>query len=173
LPPFNPVALIAALTHHFSGSGVSVMRVFVVTALAATLAGCATTQPQRPVHTTARFHKVAVMKKWHRHHNRAGGNVKPEAKATTAAHHASDVVGADAAKRIEAVIAAKLGNPASITFQDVVAGKVADSFCGVAQVAGAAGATTEMPFVVHGNEAYIIDGSDDRRASAALQDLCD
>jgi hypothetical protein len=146
------------------------MRVLVVIALAA-LVGCCSPPPRPPIHIAARAHKiVAGMKKRPRHHKRVGGNAKPEVNATRA-KRSSDVEAA--AKRIRAIIAAKLGNPAAIEIQDIAAGKAADSFCGVAQVKGASGEEREMPFVVHGNVAYIIDGSDDRRAAAAIHDLCD
>jgi hypothetical protein len=146
------------------------MRVLVVIALAAALVGCATVPPQQPIHPVARTHKIiAGMKKWPRHHKRISGNAKTEASAARA-KRSSDVEAA--AKRIRAIVSAKLGNPAIIGFQDIVAGKAAGSFCGVAQVKGPAG-EKEMPFVVQGNVAYIIDGSDDQRAAAAIRDLCD
>jgi hypothetical protein len=78
-----------------------------------------------------------------------------------------------AAKRIKALVSAKLGNPASIEFQDIAAGRAAGSFCGVAQVKGASGATNEMPFVVRGRKVYIINGSDDRSAAIAINSMCD
>jgi hypothetical protein len=107
------------------------------------------------------------------HHQRAGRGGKIEGSGTGAALHSSGVDAGAAAKRIKAIVAAKLGNPAVMEFQDFAAGKVAGSFCGVVQVKGASGEAREMPFVVRGNQAYVINGSDDRKAAAAIHAMCD
>ena len=174
----TPIAPATALTHHCS-RGSCVMRVLVVVALAAALAGCATAtapsqQPvqQQPVYKAAEPHTIAAgMKQRPRHHNRAGRGDKAEVNATRATPHSSGV-DAETAARIKAIVSAKLGNPATIAFQDVEAGKAAGSFCGVAQVMGASGEAREIPFVVQGNQAYVIDGRDDRRAAAAIRHMC-
>jgi hypothetical protein len=111
--------------------------------------------------------------KWPRHHNRAGRSGKTEVSATRATPRSSGVDVAAEANRIKAIVAAKLGNPASIAFQDIAAGNAAGSFCGVAQVKGASGEAREIPFVVQGNQAYVINGSDDSRAAAAIHHMCD
>jgi hypothetical protein len=136
---------------------------------------------EQPVHVAARHRIVAAMKKRPRHHRSAGshaagshaaGSHAKTANAARTEHHAPAVVDQAAAHRVKALVAAKLGNPDSLAFQDIVAGRAADSFCGVAQVKGAAG-EREMPFVVQGSRTYIIDGSDDRSATAAIQNMCD
>jgi hypothetical protein len=89
--------------------------------------------------------------------------------------HSSDLDDKSAAGKVREIIAAKLGNPASIKFPDIVPGKAVHSFCGVAEVKGASGEAKELPFVylAQKNEAYIIDGSDDLRASTAIRKMCD
>jgi hypothetical protein len=108
-----------------------------------------------------------------RHHNRAGRSSKSEANAPRAEHRSSGAVDTATAEKIKAIVAAKLGNPAAIQFQDIETGETAGSFCGVAQVKGASGEAKEMPFVVQGSQAYIINGSDDRGAAAAIHRMCD
>jgi hypothetical protein len=131
---------------------------------------------EQPVHVAARHRIVAAMKKRPRHHRSAGSHAAgSHAKAANAArteHHAPAIADQAAAQRVKALVTAKLGNPAAIEFQDIAVGRAADSFCGVAQVKGAAG-EREMPFVVQGSRTYIIDGSDDRSATAAIQNMCD
>jgi hypothetical protein len=75
-------------------------------------------------------------------------------------------------KKAEGMITAKLANPASIKFPDIAPGKAIDSICGEAEVKGA-GETREVPFVVQKDEVYIINGSDDLRASRAIHKMCD
>jgi hypothetical protein len=154
------------------GVGVPVMRVLVVSALAATLVGCSSPPPQQmPVHTAAKVKIMAEMKKGPGHHKRIGGKTRTATNAKVELHSA----GPDdrsAAERVKGIISAKLGNPASIKFPDIAPGKAVDSFCGVIEVKGASGDGTEMPFVylVQGNELYIINGSDDSRA---IHQVCD
>jgi hypothetical protein len=75
-------------------------------------------------------------------------------------------------KKAKEMITAKLANSASIKFPDIAPGKAIDSVCGEAEVKGAA-ETREMPFAVQKNEVYIINGSDDLRASRAIGKMCD
>jgi hypothetical protein len=165
------------------------MRVFVVVALAAAMAGCSTVQPQQPILPAVKASPTvapptiapatvapatnAGMKERPRHHNRAGRSSKVEASAPRASLQSSGVDAKAVAETIKAIVAAKLGNPASIQFQDLVPGKAAASYCGVAQVKGASGEAREMPFVVQRGRAYIINGSDDRQAAAAIHAMCD
>ena len=88
--------------------------------------------------------------------------------------HSSGIDDKSVAEKIRKIVAAKLGNPASIKFPDIARGKAAHSFCGVAEVEGPSGETKEQPFVylARENEVYIIDGSDDLRASSALRKMC-
>jgi hypothetical protein len=78
----------------------------------------------------------------------------------------------DQIKKAKEMITAKLANPASIKFPDIAPGKATDSVCGEAEVK-ATGETREMPFVVQKNDVYIINGSDDLRASRAIGKMCD
>lgn len=89
--------------------------------------------------------------------------------------HSSDLDDKSVAEKIRKIVAAKLRNSASIKFPDIARGKAAHSFCGVAEVEGASGETKELPFVylARENEVYIIDGSDDLRASNAIHKMCD
>jgi hypothetical protein len=79
---------------------------------------------------------------------------------------------ADRIKKTKEMITAKLGNPSSIKFPDIAPGKAIDSVCGEAEVRGA-GETREMPFAVQKNKVFIINGSDDLRASTAIHKMCD
>lgn len=157
------------------------MRILVV-ALAAALAGCATV-PQ-PVQQQAMLPAVkapppvsagqpVIIEKPPEHHRRAGRSSKTEAGAPRAERRSSGTVDAATAERIKAAVAAKLGNPAAIQFQDIEPGEIAGSYCGVAQVKGASGGTEETPFVVRGNQVYVINGSDDSKAAAAMHSMCD
>jgi hypothetical protein len=168
------------------------MRVLVV-ALAAALAGCATVPQQQPVQQQPVLPVVKappviagqpiagqpiagqpiIVEKPVRHHKRAGRSSKTEANAPQAERRSSGVVDAATAERIKAIVAAKLGNPAAIQFQDIEPGEIAGSFCGVAQVKGASGGTAETPFVVRGDQVYVINGSDDSKAAAAMHSMCD
>jgi hypothetical protein len=178
VPPSNPIAPTTAVTHHRSPGG-CVMRVFVVVALAAAMAGCSTVQPQQPILPAVKAPPTiapptnAVMKERPRHHNRAGRSSKVEASAPKASLQSSGVDAKAIAETIKAIVAAKLGNPASIQFQDIVPGNAAGSFCGVAQVKGTSGEAREMPFVVQRGRVSIINGSDDRQAAAAIHAMCD
>jgi hypothetical protein len=78
-----------------------------------------------------------------------------------------------AIEKAKEMITAKLASPASIKFPDIALGKTIDSVCGEAEVKGTLGETREMPFVVQKNEVYIINGSDDLRASKAIGKMCD
>jgi hypothetical protein len=78
----------------------------------------------------------------------------------------------DNIKKAKEMITTKLGNPASIKFPDIASGKVIGSVCGEAEVKGA-GETREIPFVVQKTESYIINGSDDLKASRAIDKMCD
>lgn len=92
---------------------------------------------------------------------------KPRASAVATSSIANQT------KKAKQMITAKLGHPASITYPDIAPGKTIDSVCGVAEVKGASGETREMPFVVQKSEIYIINGSDDLRASRAIDKMCD
>jgi hypothetical protein len=78
----------------------------------------------------------------------------------------------DNIKKAKEMITTKLGNPASIKFPDIASGKDIDSVCGEAEVKGT-GETREIPFAVQKTEVYIINGSDDLRASRAIDKMCD
>ena len=158
------------------------MRVLVVSALAATLVGCATSQQMPTDHTRAHstlteLHHtarkiVARTKRKSRHQNRDIGNTKT---AINAEPHSSDLDDKSVAAKIREIIAAKLGNPASIKFPDLARGKAVHSFCGTAEVTGASEGARELPFayLARKNKLYIIDGSDDRRASTVIHRMCD
>jgi hypothetical protein len=165
-----------------------VMRVLVVSALAATLVGCATSQQQTPIDHTPRVHAtltglhhrttgkiIARTKRKTWYHKRDSGNTKTAINGMKTEPHLSDLDAKSVAAKVREIIAAKLGNPASIKFPDIARGKSVHSFCGVAEVKGASGETTEMPFVylARKSEVYIIDGSDNRRASTAIHKMCD
>ena len=148
------------------------MRAVVAIALAFALAGCATTKPQPPVHRTRIHHFGGGLHRLrhHRHHT-AVRHAEP-AKPSKAEHPAPAPVDKATEQKVESQVAAKLGNPASIHFQDVVAGKAAGAYCGVAAVKDGAG-EREMPFVVQNDDVFIINGSDDGKAAAALRAMCD
>jgi hypothetical protein len=160
-----------------------VMRVLVVSVLAATLAGCAASR-QMPIDHTPRGHSaltglhhahrksVARTKRKSRHQDRDIGNTKT---AINIEPHSSALDDKSAAAKVREIIAAKLGNPASIKFPDIAQGKAAHSFCGTAEVPGASQGARELPFVylARKNKLYVIDGSDDRRASTEIHKMCD
>lgn len=144
------------------------MRVFVVIASAVTLVACTCLTPHpRPIHRAAKIR--AGMKKKPTLHERAGGNATKQALPSSGLDEES------AAKTIKGIISAKLGNAESIVLSDMARGKDPDSFCGVAQVKNAPNQETDMPFVyfTQSNKLYIIDGSDDRGAAAAIHRACD
>lgn len=159
------------------------MRVLVVSALVATLAGCSTSQQMSADHTSptqstlTRLHHriVAGTKKNPGYHKRASGNTKTAPNTVTGGPHPSDLDDKSVAEKVRQIIASKLGDPASLKFPDLALGKAAHSVCGVAEVKAGSGQTKELPFVylVRKNEAYIIDGSDDLRASTAIHKICD
>jgi hypothetical protein len=91
---------------------------------------------------------------------------KPPASAVPSPSIANQI------KEAKEMITAKLANPASIKFPDIAPGRAINSVCGEAEVKGA-GETREMPFVVQKNEVYLINGSDDLRASRAIHKMCD
>jgi hypothetical protein len=111
------------------------------------------------------------MKRKSRHQERDIGNAKP---AISVEPHSSALDDKSAAAKVREIIAGKLRTPASIKFPDIARGKAAHSFCGTAEVTGASGAR-ELPFVylTRKNKLYVIDGSDDRRASTAIHKMCD
>ena len=159
------------------------MRVLVVSVLAATLAGCAASR-QMPIDHAPRVHSaltglhhthrkiVARTKRKSRHQRRDIGNTKP---AINGEPHSSAFDDKSVAARVREIIAAKLGNPASIKFPDLARGKAVHSFCGTAEVTGASEGARELPFVylARKNKLYVIDGSDDRRASTVIHKMCD
>jgi hypothetical protein len=162
------------------------MRVLVVSALAATLVGCATSR-QTSIDRTPRVHSaltglhhrttekiVAWTKRKSGYHKRDVGDTKAAITGIKVEPHSSDLDDKSVAAKVREIIAAKLGYPASIKFPDIARGKV-DSFCGAAEVTGASGEAKELPFVylTRKNELYIVDGSDDRRASTAIHKMCD
>jgi hypothetical protein len=163
------------------------MRVLVVSALAATLVGCATSRQMPNGHTprahstpTGLHHRttgkiVARTKGKSGYHKRDIGNTKTALNGREVEPHSSDRDDKSAAAKVREIIAAKLGNPASIKFPDIAPGKAVHSFCGVAEVTGASGEAKELPFVylARKNELYIIDGSDNRRAATAIHKMCD
>jgi hypothetical protein len=160
-----------------------VMRVLVVCALAATLAGCATSR-QTPIDHAPRVHStltglhhtprkvVARTKRSSRHQERDIGNTRT---AINVEPHSSALDDKSAAAKVREIIAAKLGHPASIKFPDIARGKGVHSFCGTAEVTGASEGARELPFVylARKNKLYVIDGSDDRRASTVIHKMCD
>jgi hypothetical protein len=113
---------------------------------------------------------------WARHRNcwylRTQSARRTDTRPTSPASAVATSSIANQIKQAKEVITAKLGNLASITFPDIAAGRAIDSICGEAEVKGA-GETREMPFVVQKKEVYIINGSDDLRASRAIHKMCD
>jgi hypothetical protein len=113
---------------------------------------------------------------WAKHRNcwylRTRSARQTDARPTSPASAVATSSIANQIKQAKEVITAKLGNPASITFPDIAPGKAVDSVCGEAEVKGG-GETREMPFVVQKSEIYLINGSDDLRASRAMHKMCD
>ena len=91
---------------------------------------------------------------------------KPPATAVATVSIANQI------KKAKEIITGKLAHPESIKFPDIAPGKAIDSVCGEAEVKGS-GETREMPFVVQENDVYIVNGSDDLRASRAIHKMCD